>query len=66
MLNVVGDLGLAIESLRMSTLRIRRAKEFADYLRSYTILLDGAKLGEIKNGETREFPIFPPASTSFA
>jgi hypothetical protein len=43
----------------MPTLKIRRAKEFADYLRSYTILLDGDKLGEIKNGETREFPISP-------
>ena len=43
----------------MPTLRIRRAKEFADYLRAYAILLDGDKLGEIKNGETREFPISP-------
>ena len=41
----------------MSILRIRRADEFADHLRSYSIMLDGAKLGEIKRGETREFPI---------
>jgi hypothetical protein len=41
----------------MSTLRIRRADEFADNFRSYSIMLDGAKLGEIKRGETREFPI---------
>jgi len=41
----------------MSILRIRRADEFADHLRSYSIMLDGAKLGEIKRGETHEFPI---------
>lgn len=48
---------LLIESLRMSILRIRRADEFADHFRSYSIMLDGAKLGEIKRGETREFLI---------
>src|SRR6476661_2145027 len=41
----------------MAILRIRRADEFADNFRSYSIVLDGAKLGEIKRGETLEFPI---------
>jgi hypothetical protein len=57
MLDAMGDLGLPIESLRMSILRIRRADEFADHFRSYSIMLDGAKMGEIKRGETREFSI---------
>ena len=43
----------------MSTLRIRRADEFADYFRAYSILLDGTKLGNLKHGETLEFSIAP-------
>ena len=51
--------GLPIESLRMSILRIRRANQYADRLRSYSIMLDGIKVGEVKNGETQELPISP-------
>ena len=43
----------------MSTLRIRRVDEFADYFRAYSILLDGTKLGNLKHGETLEFSIAP-------
>jgi len=43
----------------MSTLRIKRDSGYADYLRAYSVLVDGARVGEIKNGETRDFPILP-------
>src|SRR5579864_8594047 len=43
----------------MSTLRIKRDSSYADHLRAYSVIVDGNRVGEIKNGETRDFPILP-------
>lgn len=43
----------------MATLRITRSREYTNRLRDITILLDGAELAKIKNGETREFQLAP-------
>ena len=41
----------------MALLRIVRDSGYADRLRAYKIVVDGKTIGEIRNGETREFPI---------
>jgi hypothetical protein len=41
----------------MARLIIHRDSAYADYLRAYRIILDGKKIGEIANGETKEFTI---------
>jgi len=41
----------------MATLRISRDSGYADYVRSYSVLLDDKEIGQIKNGETKNFQI---------
>jgi hypothetical protein len=41
----------------VALLRIVRDSGYADRLRAYKILVDGKTIGEIRDGETREFPI---------
>jgi hypothetical protein len=36
---------------------VSRDSGYADRLRAYAIIVDGKKIGEIRNGETKEFPI---------
>src|SRR5271156_3708012 len=43
----------------MTNLTIVRDSGYADRLRAYKIVLDGAAIGTIRNGETKTFPIFP-------
>ena len=43
----------------MALLRIVRDSGYADRIRTYKILIDGATVGKISNGETKEFPIAP-------
>jgi hypothetical protein len=38
-------------------LRLTRGKSYADKARAYHVLLDGQDIGEIRQGETREFPV---------
>ena len=39
----------------MATIVIKRKTNYAGYFRSYQIILDGTKIGTLKNGETKEF-----------
>ncbi len=39
----------------MATIIVNRKTNYAGYFRSYQIILDGTKIGTIKNGETKEF-----------
>jgi len=41
----------------MAILRISRDSGYADYVRSYCVLLDGKEIGRIANGETKNFRI---------
>lgn len=41
----------------MATLTVSRDSGYADRLRAYAVILDGKKIGEVRNGETKEFPI---------
>ncbi len=43
----------------MALLRVVRESGWTDRLRSYQIIIDGKKIGEISNNETKEFPIAP-------
>ena len=43
----------------MTLLRIVRDSGYADRLRAYKVILDGKATGEVRNGETKEFPISP-------
>ena len=47
----------------MVTMRISRGSGYSDYLRAYTVLLDGSKIGELANGETRDFSVAPGPHT---
>lgn len=38
---------------------LTRDRGAVDYLRSYRIMLDGKRIGSIKNGQTRTFSIIP-------
>ena len=40
-------------------LTVSRDAGYADRLRAYSILVDDVKIGEIRNGETKDFPIAP-------
>src|SRR5664279_2250666 len=42
---------------RMALIRITRDRGFADRMRAYRVLVDGQEIGEIRSGETKEFPI---------
>ena len=39
----------------MATIVIKRKTNYTSYFRNYQIILDGKKIGTIKNGETKEF-----------
>jgi len=41
----------------MGTLRIIRSSEWANKLRAIGIYVNGNKVGEVKNGETKEFEV---------
>ncbi|MES2951036.1 MAG: hypothetical protein V4858_21070 [Pseudomonadota bacterium] len=41
----------------MAFVQISRDSGYTDVLRSYSILLNGQKIGELKNGETKLMPI---------
>ena len=43
----------------MASLTIVRDSGYADRIRAYRVILDGQKIGEIRNGETKQFPIAP-------
>jgi hypothetical protein len=42
---------------KMASLTITRDSGYADRRRAYKVVLDGERIGEIRNGETKEFPI---------
>jgi hypothetical protein len=41
----------------LALLNIVRDSGYADRLRAYKVIVDGKTAGEIRNGETKEFPI---------
>jgi len=43
----------------MSTLRLTRDSGYADRIRAYRVFLDEKKIGEIRNGENKEFSVSP-------
>ena len=43
----------------MAVLKIVRDSGYADRWRAYQVILDGAKIGEIRNGQTRQSAIAP-------
>ncbi len=43
----------------MASLKIIRDSGYADRTRAYVIILDGKNVGELRNGETKEFPVSP-------
>ncbi len=47
----------------MVTLTIIRDSGYADLVRSYAVMLDDQKIGELKNAETKKFSICPGVHT---
>jgi hypothetical protein len=47
----------------MVMMTVTRDSGYADVVRAYSVLLDGKKIGEIRNGETKKFSIEPGAHT---
>lgn len=47
----------------MAILKIVRASGYSDRLRAYQVILDGAKIGEVRNGQTQQFAIAPGQHT---
>jgi len=43
----------------MAVLKVTRDTGYADLLRAYAVMLDGKKIGELKNGESKSFQISP-------
>lgn len=43
----------------MATMKVTRDAGYADLVRAYAVMLDDKKIGELKNGECREFSIAP-------
>jgi len=43
----------------MVSLTIVRDSGYADRIRKYKVVVDGAVVGHISNGETKEFPVSP-------
>jgi hypothetical protein len=43
----------------VASLTIIRDSGYADRLRKYQVIVDGKKVGELRNGETGQFPISP-------
>ena len=42
-----------------ATLRLFRRSTYRDRVRAYKVILDGEKIGDIRNGEEETFPIAP-------
>jgi hypothetical protein len=42
---------------RVPLLEIRRDSGYADRIRAYDVVVDGSKIGEVRNGEIKRFPI---------
>ncbi len=45
----------------MATLTVTRDSGYADFVRAYADMLDGKIIGELKNGESKDFTISPGA-----
>lgn len=45
--------------MRETGIRLRRPKRWADKLRAYRVFVDGDKVGTIRQGEDRFFPLKP-------
>jgi hypothetical protein len=43
----------------MSSIKIQRSNEYSNMLRNYKIYVDGKNVGEIGNGENKEFTVLP-------
>jgi hypothetical protein len=43
----------------MASLTIERDSGYADRIRAYQVIVDGTKVGEVRNGETKQFFITP-------
>ena len=43
----------------MASLTVVRDSGYADRMRAYKVILDGAIIGEIRNGETKDFLVAP-------
>jgi hypothetical protein len=43
----------------MVKLTVSRDSGYADHFRAYSIVVDGKKIGKVRNGETKEFTIEP-------
>jgi hypothetical protein len=41
----------------MATLVVKRASQYNAALRGLPVIIDGQKMGEVRNGETKEFPV---------
>ena len=41
----------------MLTLRVTRDSAYTDFLRAYSVVLDGKTIGEVRSGETKDFYI---------
>lgn len=42
---------------------VTRSSQVADKTRSYKVLLDGAQIGDIRDGEAKQFPVPPGEHT---
>ena len=47
----------------MATIILQRSNEYANRIRDYQVYVDGAKLGVIANGATKEFEVLPGRHT---
>jgi hypothetical protein len=47
----------------MSVLNIVRDAGYADRLRAYQVILDGVKIGEVRDGQTQQFAVSPGQHT---
>ncbi len=47
----------------MAVLKIARDSGYSDRLRAYRVILDGAKIGEVRDGRTERFAIAPGQHT---
>lgn len=50
----------------MTILKLKRTNEYSNSFRDYKIFIDGKNIGEIANGETKEFEISPGQHTIIA
>jgi len=48
-----------MEDAKTSTIELVRTSQFANAGRAYSICIDGAKVGSVRDGQTSEFPVSP-------